>query len=490
MVKLIAGAEALTKLREGRIWTLLASNDAATTLALFQELFLNTANDRLVAQSVLLERLGFAMDDLRAAGFSLQQTPQGYLNYWRMKGWVTRSLTAGDPEEMYGLTPEASSALRLMMNQLTPRAFATESRLASVIHQVIKLDEETNPNPATRLAALHAERARIDQEIEALGRGELKLLSDERAVERAREIIQQANELADDFQNVKGSFEQLNQNLREQLLEAGNSRAGVLEALFNGVDFIKQSDPGRTFEAFWRLLTDVEQSSALEEALEFLLGRRFSNTLSDDERHFLRHITTRLMRGASSVHEVMRVLGHSLNRFVRNETPEHNKRINEVLQQARLAALMVKDTVEPRAALPFSINQSVPQIRSVAQYQLKDPALLAPPEAMKDAAAATMSLATIQALIGQSEIDLRTLRANIADALGHHPSVSLQALLAEYPVPQGFGTVVGYITLGAKHGRIGAALEVIEWPGADGTLRAAELPAITFFQENMKAFHV
>ena len=486
-MKLTACADAFSKLREGRVWALLASNDAATTLALFQELFVNSTSDRTVPQSVLIERLGFAMDDLRAQGYSLQQTPQGYLTYWRLKGWLTRSLRPGEPEEVYGLTPEASSALRLMMNQLQPRAYATESRLASVIHQVIKLDEETNPNPAARLATLQAERERLDKEIEALGRGELKLLSDERALERAREIIQQANELADDFQNVKGSFAQLNQNLREQLLEAGSSRSGVLEAFFDGRTFIKQSEPGRTFDAFWRLLNDVEQSSALEEALEYLLTRRFAAELKDDERRFLQQVTNRLMREAASVQEVMRGLGHSINRFVRNETPEQHKRINEVLQRARLAALAAKDTVGPRTALPFSLHQTVPQIRSVAQYQLKDPNTAAPAEAMKEAAAATMSLATIQALIGQSEIDLRSLRANIADALGSAPCISLQALLRRYPAPQGFGTVVGYITLGSKHGCIGTALVAIQWRGADGVAREAELPDITFHHDNLKA---
>jgi len=41
----------------------------------------------------------------------------------------------------------------------------------------------------------------------------------------------------------------------------------VLDALFAGVDVIGESDAGKTFAAFWRLLTDPEQSATLEKRI-------------------------------------------------------------------------------------------------------------------------------------------------------------------------------------------------------------------------------
>jgi len=51
---------------------------------------------------------------------------------------------------------------------LKPRLAATESRLAVVMHQLTRLAEESDSNPKTRLAALMAERERIDREIQAV----------------------------------------------------------------------------------------------------------------------------------------------------------------------------------------------------------------------------------------------------------------------------------------------------------------------------------
>src|SRR5690606_13669664 len=111
------------------------------------------------------------------------------------------------------------------------------------------------------------ERDRIDREIALVREGELRTLPDDRALERAREIIALADELAGDFRNVRDRFEQLNRDLRQQLLDQEGSRGMVLESLFAGVDVIADSDPGRTFIAFWRLLTDAEQSGLLEDAV-------------------------------------------------------------------------------------------------------------------------------------------------------------------------------------------------------------------------------
>lgn len=484
-MKLAACAGALARLREGRVWLLLASTDAVTTLTLFHELFMQSPSDRCLSQSLLLERLGFFMDELRAQGFELNQTPQGYITYWRTKGWLSRTLQTGAEEEEYSLTADATTAVRLMLNQLKSRNVATESRLASVMHQVLRLDDDTDTNPTTRLAALTAEKERIEQELLQLKAGTIKTLPDDRALERAREILQQANELADDFHNVKNAFDGLNQDLRASLLNTDGSRAAALSALFEGVAYVRQSAPGKTFDAFWRLLTDVEQSSALEEAIENVLSRRFAKELTSEEGRFLRNLTSRLMHEADGVQSVMRALGQSLNRFVRNDTPGANKRINDVLQTARLAALELKDTLTARDLVPFHITQSVPQIRSIAQYQLRDPALMAPAAPIAQAGASAMSLELIQGLIGQSEIDLVQLKSNIRTVLGTQANVTLAELLTHFPAEQGFGTVIGYINLGTKHGVVGSDNQTVTWRGRDSVSRSATIPAISFTQESL-----
>jgi len=63
-------------------------------------------------------------------------------------------LSCGCVEEVFEMTAEAAAALRFIDGLIKPRTTATESRLASVMQQVIRLAEETDTNPKTRMASL------------------------------------------------------------------------------------------------------------------------------------------------------------------------------------------------------------------------------------------------------------------------------------------------------------------------------------------------
>ena len=248
---------ALLALRGKPLWRLLAADKAPLVMGLLQSLLLD--QDKTLSSSVFHERLAREMELLRDHGHELPQTAQAYVADWIGEGWLTRRFPPGASEEEFELTADAAVALRFMNGILRPRTSATESRLANVMQQLSRLAEETDTNPKTRMAALTAERERIDREIAALERGGVKTLPDERALERAREIISLAEELANDFRSVRDAFDKLNRSLRQSLMESDGSRGQVLEALFSGVDLIAESEHGRTFSAFWRLISDGEK---------------------------------------------------------------------------------------------------------------------------------------------------------------------------------------------------------------------------------------
>lgn len=283
---------ALLALRSRPLWRLLAADKAPLVMGLMQCLLLE--QEKTLSSSVFHERLSREIDTLRAYGHDLPQTPQAYVADWIGEGWLSRRFPAGASEEEFELTSEATSALRFLNGLLKPRTTATESRLATVIQQLTRLADETDANPETRRATLIAERERIDAELRALEREGVKTLPDERALERVREIIALAEELAADFRNVRDEFDKLNRGLRQSLMESDGSRGEVLEALFAGVDLIAQSEHGKTFSAFWRLLTDGEQAATLMESLESVTSRTFARGLELKERRFLQNLTGNL----------------------------------------------------------------------------------------------------------------------------------------------------------------------------------------------------
>ena len=125
---------ALRALREQPLWRLLAADKAPAVLALLQSLLLD--GDKTLPGSVLLERLTYEIDFLRAAAIDLPQTPQQYIADWLAQGWLSRRLPAGASEELFDLSADAVTAMRFVKTQAQPRAAATEGRLAAVTHQL------------------------------------------------------------------------------------------------------------------------------------------------------------------------------------------------------------------------------------------------------------------------------------------------------------------------------------------------------------------
>lgn len=480
-MKVIRASESNLSLREGRVWKLLAADLGPLVLAMLQSLFQD--EEKTLPGSVLHERLTRDIDALRGHGHNLPQAAQGYVADWLMQGWIERRFPPGASEEVFELTADAVNALRFVSTLLKPRTTATESRLASVMQQVVRLAEETDANPKTRLARLRAERERLDQEIAAVERGGVKTLPDERAIERAREVIALAQELASDFRNVRDAFDRLNRELRQSLMESEGSRGDVLEHLFAGVDLIAVSEPGRTFSAFWRLLTDGEQSSELLEALDAVTSRGFARQLEPRERKFLQNLTATLMDEGSEVHDVLQQFARSLKSFVQSREFQEQRRLHTLLKQAQQAALGAKDFVRPTESLAYSLALTSSRIRSASQWSIYDPNLRMPDSAMEEAPISELSLELVEELVRQSEIDFRTLQDHVKTLLLNTSQVTVGDLLKHFPAEQGFGSVVGYVALGAKHGEVTTTLESIQWQGKDGVHRSAKVPTIYFVRE-------
>lgn len=480
-MKALRGTAALRNLREQPLWRLLAATKAPVVIALLQSLFLDT--DKALPSSVLHERLGRDIDALRSTGEGIPQTPQVYVTEWLNQGWLIRRFPSGASEEEYELSAEALTAVRFVTGLLKPRTTATESRLSVVIHQLSRLAEETNTSPEARLAALRAERERIDRAIDEVERGGVRILPPDRAIERAREVIALAQELAADFRSVRDEFERLNRGLRQSLMENEGSRGDVLEQLFAGVDLIGESDAGRTFNAFWRLLTDSEQAATLRESLDEVTGRPFARQLESHERKFLLGLTGALLNEGRGVHDVLQHFARSLKSFVQSREFLEHRRLHGLLKEATQAALNTKNFVRPNEQVGFELMQSSSRIRSVSQWTLYDPTQRVTDSSMLTAEPSELDLDAVNELVRQSEIDFRTLKAHVRAILERQSQVTVGQLLAEFPAEQGLGSVVGYVALGAKHGEVTDGSEVVSWKSNDTKLRRATVPTIYFMRE-------
>lgn len=476
------------KLRTAAVWRLLAADNAPIILSILQANLGGT--DRRVAASLLFERVERDLEELRGLGCELPQTANQYIAGWLNSGFLERHFPAHATEEEYELSVNAAKAIRLVTGLIEGRSAATESRLAVVIQQLALLAEETDSDPVTRRATLLAERDRIDRELADLDRGYVKTLDESKALERTREIIALSDDLIADFRKVRSNFEELNRDLRISLVDSENVRAPILAALFNGVDLIRESDSGRTFSAFWRLLTDPRQSASLESSLDQLTSRQFWKKCQSAERQFLLQLTRVLLEQGETVHEVMQQLARSLKNFVQSREYLEQRRMSQLLGAAQRAALALKDSVKANVELEYTLSLASCRFKSLSQMRLFDPSTAALDGTVLRAGEATISLESIGELVAQSEIDFTTLKKAIRLCLADETTVSVAKILEQFPAKQGLGSIIGYMALGCKFGFVQQERERVCWgvtaaSGDEEEARAAFIPLIYFSKESI-----
>ena len=471
------------RMRSQPLWSLLASDNGPTVIALLQSHLYE--NERSLPASILHERIEGELETLRAQGENFPQTAQAYVAIWLSNGFLVRHFPQSTTEEEYELSTAAVEAIRFVSGMEQPHSAATESRLAIVIQALAELADETDDNQSRRINRLLDEQERISKEIDAIKKGHMRVLSPASAMERTREIISLADHLIGDFRRVRDEFEQLNRSLREQLMDDEGNRGEVLGSIFAGMDLISESDAGRTFNAFWRLLTDHEQSAALEHALDSVMSREFINDLDIKDKRFLLRITGTLLDQGGAVHEIMQAFARSLNRFVRSREYLEQRRLNQVLKEAHTAALALKEKVKPGEDLHYSLELTSSRIRSLSQFLLYDPSLRALQEGMYEGDIPTIDLESIGELIAESEIDFRTLKTNIRNVLAEVSQASVGEVLEHYPATQGLGSIVGLIALGSRHGFKINVHETVSWTGNDDISRSAQIPKLFFVREKI-----
>ncbi|MBS7458088.1 DUF3375 domain-containing protein [Coralloluteibacterium stylophorae] len=472
------------RLREQPLWRLLAADHAPEILGLLQTLLFE--HERRLPASVLHERLQHELDSLAASNLprELARTAQAYTADWLAQGLLERRLPEGAAEEEYELSTQAAQALRFVAGLDAPRAAATESRLSLVIDELVQLAAQTETDPAARLAALYAERDRIEAAIAQADEGRSAALDGKRAIERARQVIALAEELTEDFRRVRDDFERLNREFRERIIDDEGERGDVLERLFAGVDVIAESDAGRSFNAFWTLLNDPERSARLDAALDAVLARGFARRLSREERGFLRGFTRLMLERGGHVHDVLQQFARSLRGFVQHRGWLEQRRLNQLLRQAQAEALQLRDAIAPTRQTGYTLGLTTSRLRSLAQWRLHDPRSGEVDGSVVAAAAASISLDSVGDLVAASEIDFRTLRADVHALLGERPRLSIGEVLAARPATQGLGSVIGFLSLGVRHGEVaGEGSETVAWSGADGTRRQARIPLLWFTRE-------
>ena len=475
----------ILRVKENPAWRLLASDKGPLVLALIKSALFDDNRERVLGASTMILRIEDGLAKLRELDEAMPRTAQEYIGQWVSSGWLIRSFPAGALEERYEPSAAAIDAIHFVSNLAHPQPAMTESRLATVIQNLAKLAEDTDPDTARRVAFLNEEIERLRSKIEAIDSGRLGVIPDERAVELAMEITSLAEVLVEDFRRVMDEFERLSRSFRESIHVSGESRGEVLADVFKGVYDLERTEAGRTFAAFYRLLNDDVQQGILTESLARVAGRDFFKSVDPKVRSFLENLIDDLIDRAAAISRVTLELDLSLRRFV--EGPEYlrGRRLAALLQEAQRAAHEAKDRLGPTARLATRLDLVRKPIMSVSQLRWIPKPPRTPLEPFREAERPSeVDLGLVRQALTAGEIDLRTLKENVLAVLATRETATVVEVLDRFPAVQGLASVVGLIHLAHRHGeRVPDLRETAGWTGLDGEVRSSRIDQWRFIRE-------
>lgn len=424
-------------------WQLLRTHHAPLIISFLQRTYIDH-NRRLIPADEFLTLLEDELYALRQrdGADAFPKEAKSYLSDWLKEGFLRRTWTSATDQDQIDLTPQTEKAIQWAMSLREKTFVGTESRLLTFVDLVRQMAEKSNPDVDKRLNILNKQRAELDAKIDRVRLGEVEVLSASELRDRFQQIDQIARELLADFREVEDNFRKLSRTARERIALWDGSKGLLLDEVLRSRDEIRDSDQGRSFEAFCRFLLSVanreELGSLMSTALEL-------PAIREQVRHTkLDRVTFDWISAGEATQQTIASLSQQLRRFLDDRALNENRRIMEILRAIEVHALALRYR-PPEGAVAWldemkctiELPMDRPLYRPTAKLSLVD-TNLEEGQAARDP----------DALYSQTVVDRTALAHHIASVLVEHGTVSLRDLTEIQPLSQGLAEVITYLDLG------------------------------------------
>jgi flagellar motility protein MotE (MotC chaperone) len=373
------------------------------------------------------------------------------------------------------LTPGAEKAVEWLQG-LQPRQFVgTESRLMTLYRLLQEIVQEAEQDPALKIAELEKQKAELERQIARIRSGLVAAADPTRIKERWFEAEDTARKLLADFRQVEYNFRTLDQDVRELIATSEKRKGELLDEIFEQQDYIRDSEQGRSFNAFWEFLMSPQRQQALENMTTAALQQEALREV--DDRQFLPRIGYFLLEAGEKVFRTNAQLAEQLRKYLADQAWLEDKRILQLIRGIERSAVAMRNS-PPDSRQFATLNQPRLDIDLVMErslFQPKTKVALAEVK-LQDADASV----DVQALYNQHWVDEARLRGNIRRLLHEHSQVSLQEVLQQYPLQQGLAELVAYLNLASKDAKAAVDESVEDVLPLGDAGRTVRLPRILF----------
>jgi len=425
------------------------SRNPALLLCFLQESFRDSDDTTTLSNYVLTDKLADFMEtwasageetDLSGAAMTPEEKATKLIKDWVRDGYLTL-YTDDQGEDLHSLTPEMENVMDWVASLMQKRTFVgTESRFLDIIHKLRELVQNTSVTLEDKLAELEGQKKQIEAQIRQLKLTQtVPTFEDYQVKERFHEVNVVARSLLRDFREVENRFRDIAQELYQKQSARNQTKGGLLGYALDTLDELRQTDQGRSFEAFYQHLTDPSQKAELDE----LIGRVFelmSERGLKPEDTFIRKIKFYLHTEGQKVNESFYLLAKKLEKIIAEKNIRDRRKSLTLISEIRtLAYGVMNNPPEDEAFL---------ELDGRAQYLHTDPVVSLQEREVK-IAPRVLSLAEsdgagFEVLLNRKGVDKTKLLANIQSLLRAQSQVTLRQVIEAFGLKGGLSELMAY----------------------------------------------
>ncbi|MHA4812625.1 DUF3375 domain-containing protein [Flavitalea flava] len=398
------------------------------------------------SQSGLSGLLGDFLFALDRQGISDHaKPPLDYLQKWSQQGYLRRYYETAD-EPVYELSPATENALKWLDDLNKQQFVGTHSRLLQFFALLQQIVNRT-AGPYERLQQLQEERKKIDEEMEQIKKGHYAKPSDTQLKEDYFLAEETARRLLADFRQVEENFRELDTQTRQTIIKSNLAKGVLLDNIFEQQDYLRNTDQGKSFKAFWEFLMSESMQQELEGLIEKLNGIPVIKQVKQEQ--IVDRIKTNLVDAGDKVNRSNDGLIEQLRKYVEQKNLSESRHILRSIEAIEGLLLEHKDDLDTQQVLMETDRLFRPAF-------LMERPLFTPPlkihfeETVIEEGTAD---ADTNALFGQFYVNIDELRNNVKTLLRTKSQVSLSGVLLHYRPTKGVTEILGYMQIATGDSR-------------------------------------
>lgn len=425
-------------------WSLLASKNAPFILSfLFSQFILE--NKRDIPEYQLIETLEHFMKSYEELA-DRNKTAQEYLLEWAGEEykWLRRFYPPNQDEVHYDLTANVQKAISWIADLEEKSFIGTESRLKIVFELLAEISQKSELDPELRIQNLERQKREIEEEIQDIRQGKLKVLHPVQMKERFLQANTMALEILNDFRAVEQKFRDLNKKIRQNISSWDRGKGEFLENYFYQQNNILTSEQGKSFQSFIEFLNSQQLQEDLQTSIQYLSKIEELKALVEQSR--LPEIKSDWLEGSQYIWKNIERMAEQLRHYIDDKMFREDKYIYEAIKNLESKAYLLDRDYYDESFMEVE-NPKLDILLPMDRKLFSSPKPVEMVNFELEYAAAQESL---EQLYHYHSVSKEELLARVNKLLEEQEKLSIKELVEQYPLQYSLRELLTYFLLNEK----------------------------------------